>query len=147
MRQNQKAIIFDANILVRAVLGTKVAHLLTLYRNIGFFSPDVCFEDAKKYIPSILQKRSDPTRRAIEMLDRLPDLITCIPIEQYQTHREEAKHRIRSRDLADWPVIAAALTLNSPIWTEDQDFFGVGIATWTTDRVHLFFQDESRNNL
>ena len=35
----QKTIILDANILIRAVLGTKVAHLLSLYRNIGFFSP------------------------------------------------------------------------------------------------------------
>ncbi len=30
------------------------------------------------------------------------------------------------------------LVLDCPIWTEDSDFFGTGVATWTTDRIHLF---------
>lgn len=38
----------------------------------------------------------------------------------------------------DWPVLACALTRNCPIWTEDQDFFGAGVPTWTTDRIELF---------
>jgi hypothetical protein len=40
-------------------------------------------------------------------------------------------------------VLATALALRFPIWTEDSDFFGAGIATWTTDRVELFLQDAS----
>ena len=39
------------------------------------------------------------------------------------------------------PVLALALSLNLPIWTEDQDLFGVGIVTWTTDRIELYFED------
>ena len=31
--------------------------------------------------------------------------------------------------------------LNLPIWTEDQDFFGSGIATWTTDRVDIYLRE------
>ncbi|MCC6344949.1 MAG: hypothetical protein IT166_22300 [Bryobacterales bacterium] len=31
--------------------------------------------------------------------------------------------------------------LNVPIRAEDRDFFGSGIATWTTDRVELYLQD------
>ena len=77
----------------------------------------------------------------IEILNLLPTLVTVVPVDEYQLYEEVSKQRIRSRDLADWPVVAAALFLGSPIWTEDQDFFGTGIATWTTDRVHLFFQD------
>jgi hypothetical protein len=34
-----------------------------------------------------------------------------------------------------------ALLLDFPIWTEDQDFFGSGVATWTTDRVELFLRE------
>ncbi|MCC6367466.1 MAG: nucleotide-binding protein, partial [Bryobacterales bacterium] len=41
-------------------------------------------------------------------------------------------------DEDDWPVLAAALALCCPIWTEDTDFFGCGVATWTTDRVELY---------
>jgi hypothetical protein len=34
--------------------------------------------------------------------------------------------------------VAAAILLGVPIWTEDQDFFGSSVATWTTDRVELY---------
>lgn len=52
--------------------------------------------------------------------------------------RTQSLARIESRDAADWPVVALALLLDCPIWTEDQDFFGTAIATWTTDRIELF---------
>ena len=45
---------------------------------------------------------------------------------------------MKHRDLDDWPIVATALTLDCPIWTEDKDFFGSGMPTWTTDRIHLF---------
>lgn len=31
------------------------------------------------------------------------------------------------------------MTLGCPVWTEDADFFGTGDATWTTDRIALYF--------
>lgn len=36
------------------------------------------------------------------------------------------------------PILACALALDCPVWTEDTDFFGAGVATWTTDRVALY---------
>ena len=50
-----------------------------------------------------------------------------------------ARARIERRDPNDWPVLACALTLDCPIWTEDDDFFGVGMPVWTSDRVEIFF--------
>ncbi|HEU0020745.1 MAG TPA: PIN domain-containing protein [Dehalococcoidia bacterium] len=51
------------------------------------------------------------------------------------------RRRLAGRDEADWPFVALALILGCPIWTEDRDFFGSGVATWATDRVELYFQD------
>ena len=51
-----------------------------------------------------------------------------------------ARQRIARRDEDDWPVLACALALDCPIWTEDTDFFGCGVATWTTDRVELYLE-------
>lgn len=59
----------------------------------------------------------------------------------YEGFEEPARARISARDPADWPVVAAALLLNAPIWTEDNDFFGTGIATWTSDRIELYLRD------
>jgi predicted nucleic acid-binding protein len=47
--------------------------------------------------------------------------------------------RVSPRDPDDWPVLACALLLNCPIWTDDRDFFGTGVATWTTALVELYF--------
>ena len=52
-----------------------------------------------------------------------------------------AKARIASRDVKDWPAVAAALLLDCPVWTEDKDFLGAGIATWTTATVELYLGD------
>jgi hypothetical protein len=34
--------------------------------------------------------------------------------------------------------------LGCPIWTEDNDFFGAGVPTWTTDRVELFLAEKTK---
>jgi predicted nucleic acid-binding protein len=51
-----------------------------------------------------------------------------------------ARARIGPRDPEDWPTLAAALLLDCPVWTEDQDFFGSGVATWTTATVEHYLR-------
>jgi hypothetical protein len=53
-----KAIVLDANILIRAVLGKRVRELiLNNATAVKFFAPDVAYQDARKYLPAILEKR------------------------------------------------------------------------------------------
>lgn len=73
------------------------------------------------------------------MLDRFEGLIHPLAEPTYLDAREEALARIAARDEREWPILAVALTLEVPIWTEDQDFFGAGVPTWTTGRVRLYF--------
>ena len=134
-----KTLVLDANILVRAVLSTKVRTLLERsFSNIRFFTPDVCFDDAEKYLPLIFRKRELPAEQALEVLTGISRIVQTVDADIYGDYREEAIQRIAIRDPDDWPIVATALALNCPIWTEDSDFFGSGIATWTTDRIHLF---------
>jgi predicted nucleic acid-binding protein len=49
----------------------------------------------------------------------------------YAPLEAEARWRI-ARDPRDWPTVALALALSAAIWTEDGDFLGCGVATWTT---------------
>ena len=37
--------------------------------------------------------------------------------------------------------VATAMEMGCPIWTEDTDFFGCGVATWTTDRVEFYLAE------
>ena len=66
------------------------------------------------------------------MLAELAVLIGCIDAEIYGPFEIAARQRLQKRYEEDWPVLATAL--ECPIWTEDADFFGAGVATWTTDR-------------
>lgn len=56
----------------------------------------------------------------------------------YSLYEVEAKQRIAVCDINDWSIVAASLLLDCPIWTEDNDFFGCGVATWTSDRIRLY---------
>lgn len=133
-------LVLDANILIRAVLGDKVRqYLLSFNKSVEFFIPDVCVQDAEKYLPIIFEKRSIPNGPALTVLSKLKSFLQVVDKNFYQEYEVEAKQRIKARDINDWPVVATSLMLNCPVWTEDQDFFGTGIPTWTTDRVHLFF--------
>jgi predicted nucleic acid-binding protein len=49
----------------------------------------------------------------------------------YTALEDEARAR-SLRDPRDWPSVASALALGAGIWTNDNDFLGTGIATWTT---------------
>jgi predicted nucleic acid-binding protein len=83
----------------------------------------------------------------MEKLDALARVIVPIPAESYLPFKDRALARIGPRDPDDWPVLACALAADCPIWTEDTDFFGAGVATWTTASVELFFtgDDEQRD--
>jgi predicted nucleic acid-binding protein len=141
--QTNRRIVIDANILIRAVLGKKVRELIQNHSTrILFFTPDTCYEDAIKYLPILFEKRKLPPDEALDLLAELKCLIQIVDISLYSLYEQEAKNRIAMRDLNDWSVVAVALMLDCPIWTEDNDFFGTGVATWTSDRVHLYLDSQ-----
>jgi predicted nucleic acid-binding protein len=137
--QAHKRIVLDANILIRAVLGKQVRHTIERFvPSVQFFAPDLCYADAEKYLPMLFEKRNLKADDALDVLERLTGLIQLVDSSLYGLYEQAAKQRIAARDANDWPVVAVALMLDCPIWTEDADFFGAGIATWTSDRVHLY---------
>jgi predicted nucleic acid-binding protein len=88
-----------------------------------------------------LRKRRIPSEAGLTVLASLSEAIQTVAVETYAGFEGVARKRLQNRDTDDWPVLATALLLQCPIWTEDTDFFGAGRATWTTDRVELFLQD------
>lgn len=140
-----RPIVLDANILIRCVLGERVPALLAAHVAVAdFLAPDAAFDEARRNLPMILRKRGDDGAGAVAALATLHDMteiVRPVPLASYAPMRGPALARIGQRDPDDWPVLACALQLNCPIWTEDQDFFGVGVATWTTALVALYFVD------
>lgn len=140
-------IVLDANILIRAVLGKRVRLLLETYaaRSIRFYTPEVAYADTEKYLPALLNKHRKSDVDVPAALIYLQSLVEPIGQEAYGLFETEARQRLRGRDEEDWPVLAAALSLSCAIWTEDTDFFGTGVAVWTSDRVEIFLKEQSGN--
>lgn len=138
----QKRLVLDANILLRAAFGVRVRSLLESYEDsVSFYTPDVCFSDARTYIPVISATRRFNSAAGLLVLDELAHLIRTVDHDLYEQYESLARERMRSRDVADWPIVATSMLLDCAIWTEDQDFFGSGIATWTTNNVELYLRD------
>lgn len=141
-------IVLDANILIRAVLGRRVKKIITDHaEHAEFFAPELAYAESERHLPEILAKhdRADQIDQALAYLGGLQAVVLPVPEEVYESVRAAALSRIESRDPDDWPVLAAALVIECPIWTEDRDFFGTGVPTWTTDRVELYLSANGRD--
>lgn len=100
--------------------------------------------------PSSTCQRSSPSTTAptrstphFTYLTPLRETVLPVPEEIYLDQKAEALARVERRDLDDWPILAAALVFECPIGTEDSDFFGTGVPTWTTDRVELYLKPDA----
>ncbi|MDZ4237727.1 MAG: PIN domain-containing protein [Hydrogenophaga sp.] len=92
-----------------------------------------------KYLPPLLSKRGVDPDAAMLVLDRLQAVVQSIDADFCSDMQQQAWQRIAVRDADDWPILACAMILGCPVWTEDADFFGTGVPTWTTDRIALYF--------
>ena len=79
------------------------------------------------------EKRNLPADEALKVLQGLTSLIAAVDADLYEIYEVEAKQRIAVRDMDDWPIVAVSRMLECAVWTEDTDFFGAGVATWTSD--------------
>ena len=119
-------IVLDANILIRAILGRRVRQIIDTYEPQGlrFFTPDVAFDDAGKYLPLLLKKRGmsknhgeSPGCKPISKLiaisaaagQRRSNLLTMT--QNNRQNRELCNKPINYRHLADGRVNLPASTI------------------------------------
>jgi predicted nucleic acid-binding protein len=138
-----RILVLDANIMLRAVLGIRVRSLIEKYaEDVSLFIPSACVAEVRDYLPSLCARRNWDSAAAANLLDTLLTLVRIVEQDFYSDFEQSAKRRIGVRDIDDWPVAALALALGAEIWTEDTDFFGSGIATWTTDTVEIYLRND-----
>lgn len=139
-----KVLDLGANILIRAVLGTRVRSLLARYcGSAQFLVPEAMLCEARKHLPGILSRAGLSSEQGSAVLRAICGVVQVIEEITYSDFEKIPKLRLKARDLDDWSVLATALAFKCPVWTEDADFFGAGVATWTTERVEKFLRDES----
>jgi hypothetical protein len=137
-------LVLDANILIRAVLGRRVRELLERYavRGVRFLAPEAAFEEASKYLPTLLEKRGIPRDDVLASLSELRAIVEAVEADFYRSFEQQARQRLRGRDEADWPIPRDSSRFG--LWPLDRrpDFFGTGVAGRPTEL--RFFSNKSR---
>lgn len=133
----RKRLVLDANILIRGCLGVRVRALIAeSAREVDFFVAEANASEASDYLSELAARRGLDLQICQEAFLSLMKVVQIVDTTWIETARDEALKRIR--DPAGWPALALALQLECAIWTEDQDFFGTGVATWTTATVQRY---------
>lgn len=138
-----RRLVLDANILVRAVLGRRVKEIIADHAvEAELFAPEVAYDDAERYLPEILAKhdRAEEIEASLAYLGRLRETVLACRRRSTSITRPRRWRGSSSVTLTTGPILATALALECPIWTEDNDFFGTGAPTWTTDRIELYLK-------
>lgn len=73
----------------------------------------------------------DLIHTALAAIDRN---VVTLPVAVYSAAEDEARSRSGS-DPHDWPAVACAIALDAGVWTNDNDFLGAGVPTWTTPTI------------
>jgi len=134
-----RPLVVDANILICAVLGPRARGIIERHAgHADFLVPAYCAEEAREHLPVIAAKRGLDAKLALNALAVILELTHLADVSMYAEAMDEALARLAARDPFDADVLALALTLECPIWTEDRDFFGTGVATWTSGQVERY---------
>src|ERR1700724_1842779 len=74
-----RALVVDANILVRAVLGKRVREVIETYcEEVSFFVPEAAYAEAEEHLPRLATKRGGDPEKALAFLRATRQLVELI---------------------------------------------------------------------
>lgn len=120
----------DANPILSAAMGGRAGKVFLAGR-FSFFTVGPVLAEVEEYLPVLAEKKGLNLAAMRAVLAMLP--LAVVPAEEYSSQVEEARDLIAERDPDDVPLLALALALGCPIWTNDSDFKGIpNVAVYTT---------------
>jgi len=123
----------DANALLSAVLGGRANLILQHPAMEEIFTAEETLDEVQEYAVRLARKKRLHEDLVLLAVATLP--VTVIERKIYASGIAEASRRIGQRDPDDIPILALALTLNVPLWSNDKDFKDVGVECYTTERL------------
>lgn len=137
-------LVVDTSVLVGELLRARGRERLGDDR-LELFIPERMWDETKVEMPR--RVRAFARRHALEptvgglLAARCIQAVEAnvVVLEEAVYSAVEKEARARSlRDSADWPVVASAMALTAGVWTNDNDFLGTGVPTWTTDTLQAW---------
>jgi len=123
-------LVADANVLLSAVIGGRAGLALRHDRVEQVFTPAAAYDEVFEYLPSLAKKKRLELDTLLLACAALP--VTVVESSDYKGKLATARRRIGKRDPDDVDVLALALALNLPVWSNDNDFEDAGVEWYTT---------------
>lgn len=124
-----KKVAADANVILSAVIGKAALKVFT-ESAVEVVTTHLNLDEVQEYMPSLASKYRLEEKIVETQLKLLP--LKVFQRKFYQDFLKQAEERIGKIDPDDIDLLALGLKLNIPIWTNDSDFQGLKIKTYTT---------------
>jgi predicted nucleic acid-binding protein len=121
----------DANPILSAIIGGSARTVfIKSEKSTAFYTTAFNYREVEKYIPIFASKRDIPIDDLYLAFSMLP--LNVCDYNFYNDKVKQAKELIEKRDKDDFHLLALALKLSCPIWSNDKDFGGLGMEIYST---------------
>jgi hypothetical protein len=128
-------LVTDTNILLRCSQGLAMAQVAALRkRGVRLATTD---RNAAELLGVLVRILGVEEEEAAAEVVRVLAPFEILFGAEYEPDRSAASARLREGGESDWPALAAAMALEGEIWSEDVDYFGVGIPVWSTANLRF----------
>ncbi len=120
----------DANVLLSALIGGQAARVLRHPAIKEILTTETTLAEVQEYAGQLAHKRRLAVDIVLLAAATLP--VRTIPRAIYAASLVEARKRIGRRDPDDVDLLALAIQLKLPLWSNDNDFENTGVVWHTT---------------
>lgn len=141
-------LVVDTSVLVGELLRRNGRARLGDQR-LELFMAEPMWDETRVEIPRRIERFVDRRGLAADVADELMTLaieaiatnVAIVETAVLSALEDEARDR-SLRDPTNWPAVACALALGAGIWTNDNDFMGTGVPTWTTETLQRWLDNQ-----
>jgi predicted nucleic acid-binding protein len=123
----------DANVLLSSVIGGRARLVLNHPEIDEVVTTEATFAEVREYALLLGRKKKLVPDALLFAVATLP--VSIVSPEVYQSAMAEARKLIGGRDPDDIEILALALHLKIPLWSNDNDFESCGIERFTTAQI------------
>ena len=123
----------DANVLLSAVLGGRARLILESPQIDEILTVEPIMAEVEEYACLLAKKKRLAADLVLLAVGALP--LTIVGRAEYAAAIPEAMKRIGQRDPDDAELMALAIIFHVPVWSNDKDFKGAGVAWHTTEAL------------
>ena len=119
-----------ANVLLSAVVGARATDILAHQSVDEVVTAEATFQEVQEYASQLARKKRLSLDVVLLAVAALP--VRVVAREDYAGAVPKAEKRIGGRDPDDIDLLALAIQLQIPVWSNHNDFEGTGVEWYTT---------------